>query len=262
MTVLKLRSSLAKVEPAAIALLDLVFPPTCVACQQAGSPLCPRCAQLAEPVGDRICLCCGRRQPEQIARCATCQGQEGPLNLVRAATIHSGVIRQAAHHLKYGGVTTLAPLLARYLVAAFLLHPWPAFYGRIDGVTPVPLHAQRLQERSYNQAELLAKAFCQQVHLPMQPQWLERQRLTRSQVGLHAHERNLNVADAFRAHPALYGKRILLIDDVYTTGATLTACAQAARAAGARAVYALTLAMAERIDDTMAARDGFATLVM
>jgi ComF family protein len=262
MSVLNLRTSLARVKPAGAALLDLVFPPNCVACQRAGSLLCAHCAQLAEPVGERICLCCGRRQHEPTARCAACQQHESPLNLVRAATMHSGAIRLAAHQLKYGGATTLAPLLARYLVAAFLFHPWPAFYGRIDGVTPVPLHPQRQQERGYNQAELLARAFCQQVGLPLQPQWLERQRLTRSQVGLHAHERTLNVADAFHAHPAVYGKRILLIDDVYTTGATLTACAQAARTAGASAVFALTLAMAERLDDRLSVGDGFTPLVM
>jgi ComF family protein len=262
MTVFSLRSPRSQVEPARAALLDLFFPPTCVACQRPGSWLCPRCAQLAEPVGERICLCCGRRQHEQTARCTPCQQQDGPLNLARAATVHSGAIRLAAHQLKYGGATALAPLLARYLVAAFLLHPWPAFYRRIDGVTPVPLHAQRQQERGYNQAELLARSFCRQVDLPLQKHWLERQRLTRSQVGLHAHERNLNVADAFRAHPAVYGKCILLIDDVYTTGATLTACAQAARAAGASTVYALTLAMAERLDDTATSGVGLATLVM
>lgn len=262
MTVVDLRSSLAQFESAGAAALDLLFPPTCVACRRAGSPLCPRCAQLAEPVGERICLCCGRRLHEQIARCAACQQQEGPLNLVRAATIHGGPVRLAAHQLKYGGVTALAPLLARYLVAAFLLHPWPAFYGRIDGVTPVPLHAQRQQERGYNQAELLARAFCQQVGLPLRPEWLARQRLTRTQVGLHAHERKLNVADAFRAHPDVSGKRVLLIDDVYTTGATLNACAHAARAAGASAVYALTLSTAERPDDHTIAGDGLAPLVM
>lgn len=261
MAVFALRSSLAQIKHAGPAILDLLFPPSCVGCQRAGSLLCSWCAQLAEPVGERICLCCGRRQHEQIARCAACQ-QESSLNLARAATIHGGAIRLAAHQLKYGGATTLAPLLARYLVVAFLLHPWPAFYRRIDGVTPVPLHAQRQQERGYNQAELLARAFCQQVGLPLRPEWLERQRLTRTQVGLHAHERKLNVADAFRAHPTVRGKRILLIDDVYTTGATLSACAHAAQVAGASAVYALTLATAERLDDHKVADDRWATLVM
>jgi ComF family protein len=139
-------------------------------------------------------------------------------------------------------VAELAPALAPYLVAAFLLDPWPLFYTQIDGVIPVPLHAERRRQRGYNQAELLARAFCQQVRLPLEPTWLERTRLTHSQVGLHRHARQANVANAFCATSVVRNKRILLIDDVSTTGATLNACATAALMAGARAVYAMALA--------------------
>jgi ComF family protein len=107
----------------------------------------------------------------------------------------------------------------------------------------VPLHAERLRERGYNQAELLARAFCRQVGLPLRPRWLQRQRLTHSQVGLSAQERQANVAEAFSASAAVRGKSILVIDDVYTTGATLNACATAALAAGAANVVALALAI-------------------
>jgi ComF family protein len=157
--------------------------------------------------------------------------------------MHGGPVREGIHHLKYSNNTAIAPLLARYLVAAFFQPPWPQLRGRIDAVAPVPLHAERLRERGYNQAELLARAFCRQVKLPLRPHWLQRQRLTQSQVGLRAQERQENVADAFRAHPAVRGKSLLLIDDVYTTGATLNACAAAAQAAGAANVFALALAI-------------------
>jgi ComF family protein len=229
------------------AALDLLFPPRCVHCEQAGAWLCPRCAQAAEPVGAAICAQCGRRQSEPVAECAICQQQsERALGLARAATLHRGPIRAGAHGLKYGGATALAPLLARYLVAAFALPPWPLLRRRIHGVTPVPLHAERRKERGYNQAELLAAAFCRETGLPLHPEWLHRRRLTRSQVGLHHHERQANVADAFLASPAVQGKVILLIDDVYTTGATLNACAAALRNAGALAVHALALAAPDR----------------
>jgi ComF family protein len=231
------------------AALDLIFPPRCVHCERPGSLLCHHCAQAAEPIGAAICAQCGRRQKEPIAQCATCEQQpERALGLARAATLHRGPIRAAAHELKYGGATALAPLLARYLVAAFALPPWPLLYRRIHGVTPVPLHAERRKERGYNQAELLAAAFCRQTGLPLHPEWLHRQRLTRSQVGLHFHERQANVADAFVAPPTVQGKVILLIDDVYTTGATLNACATALRSAGALAVHALALAAPDRPD--------------
>lgn len=157
--------------------------------------------------------------------------------------MHSGPVREGIHHLKYNNGTEIAPLLARYLMATFQQPPWTQLHGWIDGVTPVPLHAERLRERGYNQAELLARAFCRRVGAPLRPHWLQRQRLTQSQVGLSAHERQSNMADAFSATPAVRGKAILLIDDVYTTGATLNACAMAALNAGATAVFALALAM-------------------
>jgi ComF family protein len=235
--------------------VDFVFPPRCVHCQQSGTFLCSRCAQEAEPAGDEICLCCGRRQQVRTPLCIVCQERERPLSLVRAAALHRGPIRNGIHQLKYGGAADLAPLLARYLVAAFLLDPWPLFYWQIDGVVPVPLHQERRRERGYNQAELLAQAFCQRVNLPLQSAWLARQRFTHSQVGLHARQRQANVENAFVAAPAVRGKRILLIDDVYTTGATLNACATAALAVGASVVYGLTLALpaligGEAVDDS------------
>jgi ComF family protein len=139
--------------------------------------------------------------------------------------------------------------MARYLVAAFALPPWPALRHTIDAVTPVPLHDERRTERNYNQAELLARAFCEQTGLQLQIDWLERQRFTRSQVGLSAQGRRMNVADAFTAQEHVRGTSILLIDDVYTTGATLHACALALRQRGADRIYALALAMPAYWDD-------------
>ena len=126
------------------------------------------------------------------------------------------------------------------------LSPIPRLADRtlrsIDGVVPVPLSRERREERGYNQAELLASAFCYGVQLPLCSAWLVRQRATQSQVGLSAVERRHNVQGAFMAASAVAGKRILLVDDVYTTGATMQACAEAALNAGATAVYGLALA--------------------
>lgn len=226
------------------AALDLLFPPTCIVCQRVGDLLCPMCAQAAKPVGDKICRQCGRPQPASIDQCPVCQQQASPLlTVARAAAIHNGPVRSGIHHLKYGGAKDLAPTLARYLLAAFLLQPWASL--TVDAVVPVPLHPSRLRTRGYNQSELLAAAFCHQLQILHRPHWIERIRSTHSQVGLNAYERQRNVADAFRALPAVHGKHLLLIDDVYTTGATLRACAQAARDAGATSIYALTLAAPE-----------------
>jgi ComF family protein len=111
---------------------------------------------------------------------------------------------------------------------------------------PVPLHPQRLEERGYNQSALLATTFCGAVGLPLQLAWLERVRETRQQVELGPSERHANVEGAFYATEAVAGQRLLLIDDVYTTGSTLRACAAAALTAGAAVVYGLTLAQPVR----------------
>ncbi len=226
------------------ALTDLLFPPQCVACGAYGAHLCAACAQLVQPVGPLICQCCGRPQASHIAKCRQCQQQPSPaLTFTRIAALHTSPLREAIHALKYENCPELAEPLARYLIA--LVQPafsWQRVLPIIDGVIPVPLHTERRQTRGYNQAELLASAFCRSVQLPLRSAWLVRQRSTQSQVGLTAAERQQNVQDAFVATHAVYGKRILLIDDVHTTGATMQACAQAAIDAGAACVYGLALA--------------------
>ena len=192
--------------------VDLLFPPACATCGKGGYRICPSCAQLVTPVPDTICMQCGRVQATRRATCAQCQAAgPSPLQRVRAA--------------------------------ALALPDWDGVRQSIDAVVPVPLHAQRRRERGYNQSELLAAALCRRSGLALAPDLLERQKETRAQVGLGALERQANVAGAFAARPAAAGRHILLIDDVYTTGATLRACAQALHEAGATQVSALTLAL-------------------
>lgn len=226
--------------------LNLIFPPRCIHCARAGWLLCPACAQLVQPVGAQICAQCGRPQSAPIKQCAQCQLlPTSALQIVRIAALHSTPLREAIHALKYADRRELAVPLARYLVATAFVAPWRATAAGatpIDGVIPIPLHQARQAARGYNQAELLAQAFCLRMQLPLRTAWLTRQRSTHSQVGLSAVERRANVDDAFAAPAAVYGKRLLLIDDVYTTGATMQACAAALSQAGAAAVYGLALA--------------------
>jgi len=170
------------------------------------------------------------------------------LTLSRAATLFTWPVREAVHDLKYAGRRELARPLARYLVAAYQSSPWQELAGQIDAVVPVPLHQERMAERGFNQSQLLAEHFAQAVGLPVQAGWLHRQRSTRPQVGLDAVGRRANVQGAFWADPQVAGRSLLLVDDVYTTGATLAACAQVARETGARDVYALALALPTRHD--------------
>jgi len=224
--------------------VDLLFPPACATCGKGGNRICPSCAQLVTPVPDTICMQCGRVQATRRATCAQCQAAgPSPLHRVRAAALHTTPLREWIHLLKYEDRPDLAPDLARYLAAALALPDWDGVRQSIDAVVPVPLHAQRRRERGYNQSELLAAALCRRSGLALAPDLLERQKETRAQVGLGALERQANVAGAFAARPAAAGRHILLIDDVYTTGATLRACAQALHEAGATQVSALTLAL-------------------
>ena len=223
--------------------LNLIFPPLCSGCGRLGENFCDVCAQAVEPVPHPQCAHCGRPQPVLTAVCAHCRRHPtDPLCLTRSAALYTSPLRQAIHALKYEAQPELAPLLARYLIAAYANAPWSNLAQDITAVVPVPLHPQRMEERGYNQSELLAESFCAVVQLPLQVTWLERIRETRQQVGLGPGERYANVAGAFCATADVAGQQLLLIDDVYTTGATLRACAAAALAAGATAVYGLTLA--------------------
>jgi ComF family protein len=150
-------------------------------------------------------------------------------------------LQDAVHALKYENGRQLAPVLGARLAYCLSLLGWP-----LDVVIPVPLSAERMKTRGYNQAGLLAQAVALETGLTYLPNGLVRIRDTQSQVGLDHLQRRDNVSGAFRA-PAhtLEGLSILLIDDVCTTGATLEACAQAALDAGARCAYSLTVTAAQ-----------------
>jgi ComF family protein len=172
--------------------------------------------------------------------CARCRTSPLQIERIRAAVYFEGALREAIHHLKYKGHTALVKPLGNLMATYWQQHPMPA-----DVVVPVPLHAIRLHERGYNQAALLARELTQQAGLTLDERMLVRKRATAPQVKLSAKERRENVHDAFYCcDDGLAGKRVLLIDDVCTTGATLEACAIALHESGARSVQALTLARA------------------
>lgn len=178
------------------------------------------------------------------ATCSLClRIDQWSLTWVRAATLYTGPVQAAIHALKYSGEKELAYVLACYLTATFQQPPWSTLEATIDFAIPVPLHAKRLHERGYNQAALIAEAFGQRSQLPVETSILLRTRHSHSQVHLQFDERQANVKNAFETTQDLSGKRVLLVDDVYTTGATLNECAQALRNAGAIDVFGLTLAM-------------------
>ncbi len=159
------------------------------------------------------------------------------LEALAATGLHEGQLQAAVQALKYDFVTTLATPLAERLQAALALLAW-----KPDLIVAVPSPDARLKARGYNQALLLADALAGLMAVPCNPSALVRTRETTSQVGLSREERLQNVAGAFAADAVLVsGRAMLIVDDVCTTGATLAACAQALNAAGAKAVYGLTV---------------------
>ena len=217
--------------------VDLIFPPNCAGCGQAGHRFCPGCQSRVATLTPPLCECCGH-PVEQPGRCRLCLSgvrSLSPLAGLRSAAFFAGPMQQAIHHLKYRRDILLADTLALRL-AEVDLPPIAAV------VVPVPLGAARFKSRGYNQAALLARAYAELRGLRFQPAAAHRRRETESQVGLAPAERHANVSGAFEANARLVaGQTIILVDDVCTTGATLSACAEALLAAGAVAVWGLTL---------------------
>ena len=158
---------------------------------------------------------------------------------IRSPFVFEGVIRRAVHELKYRNLRALAPLLAGLLYEYLVANPLPA-----DCLVPVPLHRKRLRERGYNQSALLAAELGRRCGLPVAADELLRLHYTVPQArSAGVGERQQNVAGAFACPSGRFrDRRVLLIDDVSTSGATLIACAGALKAAGAAQVWGLTLA--------------------
>ena len=221
------------------ALLNLVFPPHCVACNAAGDWLCVSCIASIPYSSPPLCAHCGR-PVAQKGICSLCQGQPSHLMTIRALSPHRAPLRRAIHALKYEGVRIVAEPLG-----GLLADYWPTQHLAADLVVPVPLHAARQRQRGYNQSALLARIFGEQLGLSVTTVALSRIRNTPSQVGLSRDARWDNVWGAFRSEAgSLSGARVLLVDDVLTSGATLEACAAALLQASASQVHALTLTRA------------------
>lgn len=221
-------------------LLNLLFPVRCAGCGRVGELLCPACQAQVQPVPPPVCIRCGR--PLAVpGRCESCSAGQFHVSAIRAAAVYADPLSQVIHRFKYEGRPELHEPLGQ-LLAGY----WRDRSATADLVAAVPLHENRLRARGFNQSDLLAAVLCREVHLPLlRPDVLRRERDTQQQMLLGPAERRTNVQDAFRwTGPPLAGSKVLLIDDVATTGSTLEACAEALLAAGASKVWALTVARA------------------
>lgn len=231
--------------------LDLVCPPKCVLCgsfptrgKEMHNGLCPDCLEGFIPLPPAYCSRCGspfEARYESQHTCGKCLKKSPVYDRALAAGIYSDNLRRAVHAFKYEGRTELAGPLASFMAANLS----PPFYPpKADFIIPVPLHRKRLRERGFNQALLLARALFHDRTELIDCRILERSRWTEPQVNLKGTARRRNVRQAFTLNDAgkVKGKNVIIIDDVYTTGATVAECSRVFKRAGAAGVYVLTLA--------------------
>jgi len=231
------------------AIASLLYPPACTICSAMVAPgeyLCGECDAKAIRIAPPFCAKCSEPFEGAITStftCANCAHRTIPFDAAVAAYRGRGIVRRIIHDFKYGRQIHLRHLVGRWLCAAL---DDPRLRGRrFDVIIPVPLHPTRKRERGFNQASLLAELLSAQISIQSQP-LLERIRYTTTQTALDRAERMENLHNAFRLRKNMNvrGLRVLLIDDVLTTGSTLSECARVLKDAGVISVHAATAARA------------------
>ncbi len=247
------------------AFLNTVFPPTCFLCgtshrfdppnadqtlravEQLTAPyFCASCREEIHTIDSPLCIQCGlpfiSREGEDHV-CGDCIETKRYFRTARASGVYDGALMEGIHVFKYGKKTRLARPLGTLLKETFF-----RFWDKqsIDLMVPVPLHIHRLRERGFNQALLLFAKWAESENISCDPLVLKRPQKTAPQTNLGRKERKKNIRGAFEllSPETIKGKRILLVDDVYTTGSTVNECARVLMKGGAAVVDVLTLARA------------------
>jgi competence protein ComFC len=220
-----------------MSLLDLLFPKKCLNCGKSGNYLCVGCQKLIPWHSSAVCLVCGKRAIGGYSH-PVCLGKWG-LDRSILLSHYSGPMRRLIQGLKYKRLTDEKNLLVDLALSRLDRREFQGFVA-----TAVPLHFTRHLSRGFNQSELLAKGLAGRLNILYKDNILYRSSNTSSQVGLSKKERRSNVGGAFKIYDpkAIKNSKILLIDDVVTTGATVRECAKVLKRSGAKEVWALALA--------------------
>lgn len=225
------------------ALLDILFPPICLHCkknlpsEEKAAGICGLCMTQINIHTTLFCAQCRARLPENKKIC-----HRDTKYMLAAAVNYDGPVKDLVHQLKYRRWTSLMNLIGP-MINKYIENLGLRFENYI--IIPIPLHPERLQKRGFNQAEIIGLLISQTLRLPMRTDILQRIRRTKSQAELKDYnERLANISEAFRAAETDYikDKNILLVDDVYTSGATMNDAVRALRAAGAKKIIAFIFA--------------------
>jgi len=217
-------------------LLDFFFPRRCLGCGQWGHYFCQACRQQVKLIERPICSVCGHPAigGKTHPRCQTKYSLDGLISIFA----YEGLIKEAIGQLKYKFITDLAEELIG-------LVPESKFYSEAKILMPLPLHPRRQRWRGFNQAELLGRILAKKFDWAVRQEVLERYRYTQPQVKLKGKERKKNIRGAFRIKPKVKMEKqfkVILFDDVWTTGSTLREAGQVLKRAGTQKVWGLTLA--------------------
>lgn len=218
---------------------DYLFPPRCPVCDSVILPdeeLCRGCEKELLPVLEPACASCGKPVgDERQEYCGDCAAKRHNFCQGKAVFVYRGAIRQSMYRFKYANRREYAQFYARYAVR---LHG--AWLGRkqVEVIVPIPMYRKKQKKRGYNQAEVFARALGRETGLPVEGRLLVRSRDTVPQKELNDRQRRQNLKNAFQLVPDIVKyRKILLVDDIYTTGSTMDEAAKTLLAAGAEQVY-------------------------
>ena len=232
-------------------LLDFLYPPRWPVCDDlrpVGEPVChPACRRLLTPVGEVTCIRCGKPVPdESVEFCFDCKGKECSFERGVSAYVYEDEIRESMMRFKFHGREEYAEWYAEELI---LMQGAKLHDFRADAVVPVPIHGRKLRIRGYNQAGVIARELADRLDLPLYANYLRRNRFTAPQKELSNHERIRNLMRAMEPGPQSRRlsaqkktpRRVLLVDDIYTTGSTLEACSRVLKTTGAEHIMVASI---------------------
>ena len=258
-------------------LLDLIYPPFCILCENALAPrypkdvVCPRCEDALEFNHPPFCVRCSRvlTEKEKHPQCKSCREIKPAFDFAWSACLYNDEMQKLIHEFKYNQKTFLAHYFKERIIQFIQTHSFDI--NQFDLILPVPLSATRLRERGYNQSELLARALSDHFQIPINTNNLIKTKNTHPQTQLSQKERWTNIIGAFKMSPNLKivgrnpvsvlrkltlktdtrmknlntikNKNVLIVDDLLTTGATTSEAARVLKLAGAKTVGVLTLAV-------------------